>query len=189
MYIKKCFLLLMIVCFASAVSAQKMKVHEQRFIFQSSLGFVAGVGDFALPDRHFQNRTSAFTIQQLLGYQFNPYVHLGVGAGLNFWKRTAFIPLFAGINVNFIDRRVSPLWYLNVGYSFKWYMKSDPEPITRVIHGATPGIFGETGLGVKFKVIEKLSVLFSVNYQLQQSQINYSIIQPGEVDFSQYATN
>jgi len=171
------------------VCAQQPRKQEAKFVYMSSLGFNSGVGSIRIPDKTVPVRNAEFLLQQLLAYQFNNYVFTGVGAGINIWKRTAFIPIYAALHVNFIDRKVSPHWYLNAGYSFKWYMNNKPEALTRIIHGNASGIYGESGLGVKIKVSDKFSVLTVVNYVLQQSTIRYSVVEPNEPDFSAYATN
>jgi hypothetical protein len=186
---KKWLLGLGLYCAIFAACAQQPRGQESKFVYMSSLGFNSGIGNIRIPDKIIPVRNAEFFLQQLLAYQFNNYVFTGIGAGINIWKRTAFIPVYAAIHVNFMDRRVSPHWYLNAGYAFKWYMKTEPEALTRVIHGATTGIYGESGFGVKVKVSDKFSVLAIANYMLQQSTIRYSVINPGESDFSAYATN
>jgi len=53
------------------------------------------------------------------GYQFNPYVSLGLGTGLNWcYPENLYIPVFADLRVNFLNKRVSPYTSLDVGYSF-----------------------------------------------------------------------
>jgi hypothetical protein len=186
---KKWLLGLILCSVVWSVCAQEQRKQESKFVYMSSLGFNSGLGNIHIPNKTIPVRIGEICLQQLLAYQFNNYVFTGVGAGINIWKRTAFIPIYAAVHVNFIDRNVSPHWYLNAGYSFKWYMKSEPEALTRVIHGATTGLYGESGLGVKVKVSDKFSVLAIVNYMLQQSTIRYSVIESGQPDFSAYATN
>jgi hypothetical protein len=171
------------------VCAQQSQKQESKFVYMSSLGFNSGFGNIRIPDKSVPVRNAELFLQQLLAYQFNNYVFTGIGAGINIWKRTAFIPIYASVHVNFIDRKTSPHWYLNVGYSFKWYMKTEPETLTRVIHGASTGLYGESGLGVKVKVSDKFSMMAVVNYMLQQSTIRYSVVESGEPDYSAHATN
>ena len=162
---------------------------DSKFVYQSSLSFTSGLGNLNFEERHLANRIPVFGIQQILAYQFNNYVFTGIGTGLDIWSHTAFIPLFANVSVNFTDKKIVPHWYANLGYSFKWYMSSEPEAMTRVIHGATPGFYGESGLGVNVKISDKLSLLILANYKMQNSMLKYSVVIPGQVDFSQYSTN
>jgi len=186
----KKWLLGLILCgIVYGISAQPSQKQESKFVYATSLGFNSGLGNIRIPNKTVPVRMAEFFLQQLLAYQFNNYVYTGIGAGITIWKRTAFIPIYAALHINFMDRKVTPHWYCNIGYSFKWYMKTEPEALTRVIHGATTGIYGESGFGVKVKVSDKFSVLAVANYMLQQSSIRYSVIEPNEPDFSAYATN
>lgn len=162
---------------------------ESKFVYQTSFGFSNGLGKIQFDDRSITNNIPTFKVQQLLAYQFNNYIIAGVGGGLDIWKKSAFIPLYANLSVNFINRNVTPHWYLNVGYAFKWYVSTRPDPMTLVIHGAAPGPYGETGLGIKIRMSDRLSFIITANYMAYYSQINYSVVEPDEIDFSKYATN
>jgi len=162
---------------------------SSKFVYQSSLSFTSGLGNFYFEERNLPNRIPVVGIQQILAYQFNDYIFTGIGTGLDIWSHTAFIPLFANISVNFTDKKIVPHWYANVGYSFKWYMSPEPEAMTRVINGATPGLYGESGFGINVKISDKIALLVLANYKMQNSQLKYSVAIPGQVDFSQYSTN
>ena len=174
----------------SHVQAQgAFKKEEGKFVYLSSLGFAKGVNDIRFEGRTVKNNIAVISIHQVLAYQFNPYVILGIGAGYDMYAKTGFIPLYTHLTVNFIKHDWAPFWNLNAGYSFKWYVNQKPEPMTRVIHAAQTGLYGESGLGLKMKMTSKFSLLFSVNYKLQQSQIFYSVVEPDQADISQLATN
>ncbi len=160
-----------------------------KFVYQSSLSFASGVSNLNFEERSLQNRIPVFGIQQILAYQFNSYIFTGIGTGLDIWKHTAFIPLFANVSVNFTDKKIAPHWYANIGYSFKWYMSPEPESMTRVIQGSTPGLYGESGFGINVKLNDKVALLVLANYKMQNSKLKYSVAIPGEPDFSQYSTN
>lgn len=163
---------------AGSMYAQpRQKQKESRFVYMTSAGFSAGVGLLHLENdsRHISNNIPVFDIHQLIAYQFNPYVFTGIGVGVDIWKKTAFIPIYANVSVNFINRKISPHWYLNVGYAFKWYRSSKPEDITYVIHGSRTGLHGESGLGLNVKVKDKVSILILGNYKLQSSYLRYSV--------------
>lgn len=162
--------------------------HEKKFVFMTSLGFSAGVGNLKFEERHVPNTIPLYRIQQVLGYQFNNYFFMGIGGGVDIWRKTAFIPLYANFSVNFINKKISPHFYLNTGYSFKWYASQKPEDNTRVIHGSGTGLYGESGLGIQVKAWEKVSFIFTATYTMQQSKLKYSVPVPGE-DFSHYFAN
>lgn len=189
-------LLLKIVCLIFTITigsqtlAQTNFVKERgKFVYLSSLSFGKGINDIQFESRIVKNNISLISIHQVLAYQFNPYVHLGVGAGYDMWPKTGFIPIYANLNVNFIDGKWTPFAYLNTGYGFKWYVTQKPEPMTRVIHGSRPGAYGESGVGLNIKMSKKFSLLFSVNYKVQQTFINYSVVEEDQPDLSQISTN
>ena len=188
----KSFLLQIIIIFiiGGQLSAQNnYKKTESKFVYLTSVGFSTGVGEIKYEEKKLKNTIPIIRVHQVLAYQFNNYFTLGLGAGLDAWKNTAFIPLYLNLNVNFLDKKTTPLWHLHTGYSFKWYESQKPEDGTRVIHGAKTGLYGETGLGVNIKFLQKVSFLITVNYTVQESQLKYSVINPNEEDFSKYSTN
>jgi hypothetical protein len=185
--------LLIIVIFISIpiinFAQSNFKKEEGKFVYISSVGFAKGLNEIVFESRNVQNNIPVISLHQVLAYKFNPYLVLGLGAGYDMWPKTGFIPLYASFLVNFVDNKWSPFWYLNAGYSFKWYVNQKPEPMTRVIHGSKTGVYGESGLGLQLKMNPKFSLLFSVNYKMQQSYINYSVIESDQPDLSQISTN
>ncbi|MEG2070745.1 MAG: hypothetical protein RR034_05155 [Bacteroidales bacterium] len=173
----------------SAQAQKKFRPNERRFVYMSSLNFSAGVGQLKFDDRSIKNDIPTIQVDQLLAYQFNSHFFMGVGAGINVWKYTAFIPLYLNVSVNFMKTKITPHWYANMGYAFKWYVESRPEKMTKVINGAVPGPYGETGLGIHVKITDKVGILVLAHYRMLYSSVKYSTIGGNEVDFSQYATN
>ena len=155
----------------------------------TSVGYATGLGQIVLEQQTVQNRNFDISVNQLLGYQFNPHFQLGLGAGFDFWKHTAFIPIYLNITVNFTKTKFVPLFYTNLGYSFKWYVSSVPEKMDKVVHGTKTGPMGEAGLGMRFNLNEKLSILIAACYKVQYTDIRYTILNPNEQDFSAYSTN
>ena len=189
---KTLILILCLGCMLSSFAQEKTKFHDKKdskFVFMTTIGAAGGAGSIKIPNREIQNRLFAIQVNQLLAYQFNPNFFMGVNLGIDFWRYTAFIPLTLNLSVNFTKTRVSPHWYANMGYSFKWYMNQKPELTTRVIQGAKAGPVVETGLGVNIKVSEKVSLLILATYKMQHSSIKYSIEIPDEPDNSEYFTN
>lgn len=162
---------------------------QRKFIYMTSIGYATGLGQIVLEQQTVQNRNFDFSVNQLLGYQFNPYFQMGLGAGFDFWRHTAFIPIYLNLTVNFTDTKFVPVFYANMGYSFKWYVSSVPEKMTHVVHGTSTGPMGEGGLGLRINLNEKLSLLLAACYKVQYTDIRYTILQPGDQDFSAYSTN
>ncbi|MDR3046314.1 MAG: hypothetical protein LBU51_01715 [Bacteroidales bacterium] len=180
-----------LVCISSS-SAQRVKnIQTKRFVYQTSLGYANGMLNINFNDneQHIKNTLRTFRIQQQIGYQFNNYVSIGLGGGIDIWRKNAFIPLFANINVYMLDYKIAPYWHLNAGYAFKWYVSSKPDDVTRVRLATTPGPFGETGLGIKISITDRITLLVAADYLLFYSQIDYSVPVPGEADHSDITTN
>ncbi len=162
----------------------------RRFIYQTSIGYANGVGNVKYGDNQdVKNNIPTFRVQQQMAYQFNRYFSLGVGAGVDIWKKNAFIPIFGTFNVNFMKGRMIPHLYMNGGYAFKWYVSSEPDLINRVVHATRPGPFAEGGIGLKIEMTDRLKLVINVNYLLFYSQINYSVIIDGQPDNSNITTN
>jgi hypothetical protein len=193
---KKTLIILLALLFCLSGYAQnRRKTPERKFIYMTSVGYATGLGEISLPNENgdelktVQNKTFNISVNQLLGYQFNPYFQMGIGAGFDFWHYTAFIPVYLNLTVNFTDTKIEPMFYLNAGYSFKWYVSSVPEKMDRVVHGTKSGPTGESGIGMRINLNEKLSLVLAACYKVQYTDIRYTIPHPDEQDFSAYSTN
>lgn len=192
---KKIVLLLMMMGLlaTTTLDAQTMlntKHYRSHFAYMTTIGYNSGVGTLHFGGRKMQNKIPIFSVNQLVAYQFNPYVSLGVELGLDVWKHTAFIPLTGNLTVEFLDRVATPLWYVNAGYAFKWYVSSKPEKMTHVIHGAKPGLHLNTGLGAKVQIKEKLHLFIAADYKVQYTTLQYSEVAPSALyDYSAITTN
>lgn len=190
------FTIIGIMLLAMTTQAQRAQVQQERkFVYMTSIGYANGLGKIDLSDnaggvlKTVYNKNPNFQVNQLLAYQFNNYFYMGLGAGLDFWKYTAFVPIYLNLSVNMIDRKIAPMAYVNLGYSFKWYLQSKPETMTRVVHGTSSGPMGEGGLGIRLKFNNKVSLVIAGCYKAQYSDIRYTIPVDGEQDFSAYSTN
>jgi hypothetical protein len=169
-----CFLLFAF-CFSPVCFAQLQKNQNDapHFVYQSSLSLGYGVGkNYSITDT-FSNSNISFDFQQLLAYQFNNYFFTGVGTGMDFWfcekKISAFIPIFANATVKFIDKKLAPFLFINMGYAFKWQVQKKAED--HVFYGTKAGISFQTGVGLNIKFSERISLLVSAYYKLQQSAV------------------
>ena len=192
---KKALILLIAVLFCFGGYAQRRPTPDRKFIYMTSVGYATGFGQIHLKNHNneelktVQNRNFDIFLDQQLGYQFNPYFQMSLGAGFDFWKHTAFIPIYLNFTVNFTDTKFEPLFYLNAGYSLKWYVSSVPEKMDRVVHGTSTGPMGESGLGLRININERLSLVLAACYKVQYTDIRYTILEPGDQDFSAYSTN
>jgi hypothetical protein len=123
---------------------------------------------------------SNLTLSQFFGFQFNPYLALGVGVNFEYWTiKTGFVPLYADLRVNMTDKRIAPQAYLNVGYSTCWHMDSRPRMVSTGtgkmfgLHGYTSGPMAELGIGVKASVNWATAILISLAGKVQESSLRY----------------
>lgn len=188
---KTILLILVILTFVCSLQAQR-KQQGRRFVYMTSVGCVGGIGHVDLIDddgaafKRINNDMTAFQISQLFAYRFNPYVMLGLAAGFDIWRTTAFIPVYANLTVDFCNTRIAPLCYVNAGASGKWYIQSKPQTNDRIVHGMKWGPSCEAGLGLRIKFNDRLSLLLAACYRLQRSVIGYSY---DNEQFSEYYTN
>ena len=188
---------------APAAQAQRNKIQQQsKFIFMSSLSYAGGVGDIRLAsyDCHdlilppklededllktVRNKNFNIQVHQLFAYQFNNFFYMGIGTGIDFWNRTAFVPLYLNFSVNMMQTKVAPMAFINLGWGFKWYISSRPDIVNRVIHGSNWGPMGEGGLGIRIQLTDKVGLMLAGTYKVQYSKIRYTIPVENATDYS-----
>jgi len=171
------FFLLSTFCFFPSAYAQIRKAPEDspHFVYQSSLSIAYGLGKTFTGLDTVSNSNISFEIQQILAYQFNNYFFTGVGAGFDFWfcekKTSTFIPIYANATVKFLNQKMSPFIFANLGYAFKWQAEKKTDEF--VFYGTKAGIYFQSGLGLNLKFSEKISLLFAAYYKMQQSVNQY----------------
>ena len=189
--------LLGLLILASSAQAQRNRGHQiSRWSFMTSVGYVNGVGhiDLKYPDgslvKSVDNSIPNFQIHQLLAYQFDNIFTMGIETGFDIWRHTAFIPVCLNLSINMTDyTKVAPMTFLNLGWGFKWYGQTKPESTDRVVHGTNWGPTGDFGLGMRVRFTDKLSLVIAGVYKMQFSKIGYSIVEPGEQDYSDLYPN
>ena len=180
-----------------SAQAQRSKGHQvSRFTFMTSVGYANGVGAINLKDstgnlvKTVKNNIPNFQIHQLLAYQFDNIFTMGIETGFDIWRHTAFIPIHLNLSVNMTNAtKVAPMTYLKLGWGFKWYGKTTPESTDKVVHGTNWGPSGEFGLGLRVRFTDKLSLVIAGVYKMQYSKIGFSIVEPGEADYSDLYPN
>ncbi|MCL2435956.1 MAG: hypothetical protein FWD09_07465 [Lentimicrobiaceae bacterium] len=161
--------------FTSFAQGNRPYENPAKFVYQSSVSIAYGVGNIYADKDTFANNSFSFEVQQLVAYQFNHYFYTGAGAGLDFWfydnKMSVFVPVFANITAKFVDKKMAPFLYANIGYAFKWQVKKKLEE--DLFYGTKAGIYFQVGFGLNLKISEKISILLSPYYRLQQSANQY----------------
>lgn len=93
------------------------------------------------------------------GYQFNNYLFLGGGVGINNYTDadSYSVPIFANFRVNFMDKRITPFADITSGYSA----------------GDVEGGFANMGLGVRFSLARKMAINVKLEYNYQEYDYSY----------------
>lgn len=110
----------------------------------------------------------AFSITTSHGYQFNPYIFLGMGFGLDYHAagKHLFIPLFVDLRTNFSDTNITPFWGTKAGYSI-----GSKNAYNKVSTGA---YFNPT-FGVRFILNRQSTMNIAFGYNLQQQIVKKDI--------------
>lgn len=117
-------LLLLIVCahFSYALNPKK---NVYRYGDRGHFGTIKTSCVMWNPDPGYPYSECGVGLDLINGYAFNPYFMLGGGVGVDFkWGKPAtgqkrdlmtFIPIYAHIRYNILDRRITPFITLNIG--------------------------------------------------------------------------
>ena len=172
-----CLLFIAPTCFAQERESLQQLRNVKRFVYQTSASLAYGVGEnFGERDAVVPNSNFSIEIQQLVAYQFNHYVYAGVGAGADLWltndyKMSVFIPIFANATVKFMEKKMAPFGYANIGYGFKWQMGKKVDDY--LFYGTKAGLYFQVGAGFNIKFSDRFVLLLSPYYKLQMSTISY----------------
>lgn len=132
------------------------------------LGYAIGVGDWGL-DR--------VEISTAHGYQFNPYLFVGAGFGVNYYTDAELcnIPVFANLRANLLNAKITPFVDVKIGYSVV-----DIE-----------GFYFAPSIGCRFGLTRRMAINLGVGYAMQKAEIFYTsgnyyyydMINSGAIDF------
>lgn len=147
-------LILFLVTTSFGNNNNKGLVNGFKGVFEPTYQF--GVGEYGL-DR--------FKVNLIGGYQFNPYVSIGVGSGLRYYfnNSNALVPLIFDLKINFIDRKVSPYFSISAGYNFDAFKSFGKK-----------GYLINPAIGVCIRVYEKSALYLGFEIEVQQMEfVNY----------------
>ncbi len=93
--------------FGGRTDGKGLKAGYRGFV---DLGYSIGVGDFG------EGRAEFATSH---GYQFNPYIYAGLGAGVHYYHESEMveIPVFAHVRSEFLNNAISPFFDFKIGYT------------------------------------------------------------------------
>lgn len=100
-----------------------------------------------------------FELSTTHGYQFNNYLFVGGGAGINFYTDADLysVPLFASFRANFMNKKITPFADIKSGYTV----------------GDVEGAFVTVGLGVRFALAKKMALNLKLEYAYQEYDYEY----------------
>lgn len=113
-------------------------------------GFVETGYIFDLSDYNAER----FTISTTHGYQFNNYLFVGGGIGLNLYTDADLysVPVFASFRANFMNKKITPFADIKSGYAA----------------GDVEGAFVTLGFGVRFGLAGKMAMNVKLEYAYQE---------------------
>ncbi len=173
---KKILIILIINSFYFSLFSQEetttLEIEKTRKYYTNiSLGFNMG----SVQEYGSRNLKGGMGFRYAMGYNMNRWLNFGAGTGFEFydfgiqysWTRIdpiVFIPLFAEVRGDFLDKKITPFYSLQLGYGFKVPTENDD-------WGNKPGgTYFRPALGCKFKLTEKFSSSVSFGYELQHAR-------------------
>lgn len=128
------------------------------------IGYALGVGDYG---------DGVFAVSTSHGYQFNPYIFVGAGIGVDYHLdyETVFLPIFADIRGYFIDGNITPFVGIKIGYS----------PVDGY------GLYFNPSVGASFGISRKCALNVSIGYNLQRAEIYNYYYSPYFYSYSSYS--
>jgi hypothetical protein len=151
---KKSFILVLVMIFGiNCIAQQKNTNHFFRFHSINNEGLILGQAG------------SAFQLQTTNGFQHQSWFG-GVGIGLDFYRLRS-IPLFADFRKEFGKSENKFFVFADAGINFHWASDKEAKqfPMNDKVKN---GFYGETGIGYKIKLNQKIAVLFSGSYSYKK---------------------
>ena len=148
---KKLAVILSILFLSINASAQNGKMFEKSV----ETGYAVGVGNI---------RSSVFNVAFNYDYRLSPLASVGAGAGVGITEGTYekyLIPLYARFKLNFTDKKISPYFLMNVGYTFS--------PETKMGEGY--GVTYAAYFGSDFNILKGNSLYFQTGFLYQKHDV------------------
>lgn len=145
---------------AFAQSADKNgSLEENSYVSGKQMGLKSGYKGFvdvsyAFGVGHINLDRAEFST--IHGYQFNPYLYLGLGIGVNYYQHNAdgVVPIFANVKGTFLKGNITPFVDMRLGYSV----------------GDVEGVYVNPSFGCRLGVGKRFGINISLGYTLQKSE-------------------
>lgn len=114
---------------------------------------------FGIEDSDYKEDRVGGTVSA--GYQFNPYIYLGGGAGGYYYvdSKVASLPIFLNFRADFINARINPFVDVKGGYS----------PLKDV-----EGAYASVSVGCRFRLGNTFALSVSAGSELQSAEVKYT---------------
>ncbi len=133
----------------TSITTSTKNTHSRGYVGIVETGYVHGVGGL---------EASRFKMDFINGYQFNPYLSLGLGVGVRIYENEEYnLPIYLDARFTFTEQKVSPYISLGGGVNI---LEIDP-------HLAA-------SIGVLWRTSDKLAVKFGIGYEYQNIYIEYA---------------
>ena len=106
------------------------------------------------------------------GYQFDYYIFMGAGVGVDRFitYQQTFSPLYLRLASEFLQKKVTPYIYADVGYSLMWKEHSGDGITYTKSQG---GLYINAGGGIRIYTLSRASVLVSAGYKYNNSETDW----------------
>ncbi len=102
-----------------------------------------------------------FGLRTVNGYQFNPFVTLGLGLGYEQYGNSGLIPITLDTRIMFSRKKIAPVLNLNGGYAAGV--------------NNSGGFCLNPALGLRIFMTKKAAFIFNLGYKMQQLKITSSV--------------
>ncbi|MEL6590989.1 MAG: hypothetical protein AAFQ68_12955 [Bacteroidota bacterium] len=121
---------------------------------------------FALPQGEFGNTTLNPTMSYRIGYQWNRYLGLSAGAGIDFLQAGLVLPVFGELSGYLYDRPTTPYYSLRAGYGF------GTTPLNWNVTDIEGGLLLQGMLGVIRHTRSRHQIIFGLGFKSQMVTVD-----------------
>jgi hypothetical protein len=113
-------------------------------------------------------------ISQTVGYQFNQWIGLGLGAGFSSIGNKSFVPIFSEAR-GYFSKDVSGFFYsLAAGYAYAFKHSADQFGFSNSNTKAKGGLWVYPAIGYRFKSSKKMNACLDLGYCIQKASYEYN---------------
>lgn len=139
-----------------AEKKQPVEYKSKGFINLTELNYGYGINSVSNKNGSVQvkNEDPTFGLRTVNGYQFSPFVTLGIGLGYEQYGNSGLIPITLDSRIMFSRKKIAPVLNINGGYS--------------VGVNNSGGACLNPALGLRIFLSKKVAFLFNIGYKAQQ---------------------